>query len=782
MALVGRSYIAFDADLTALYKKLDEAKRAAASARVTVPVSGAGGDGGAGGADRQAASATRAAIAQQRLATAVVNTARADQLLARDTANAAAAQDRAAQAAQRRAAAEARASAPGLGTRGGLAILPRTLDSFGPQAIQQVQSGLIGLLGPVALVTAGFTAARAAIESFGAAFTFKADLDKVNQGIRTNLEGVRDQGAVFREAQQFADRYRLTQKETSDILAASTDTLRTSTASVSELESALLRLQSRDVSKPVSEAARALRELQSGDVTSIKELFNVPAQEALRMKNEIAAGGDAVAVLNDYLERAGVGMGVLENRSKGAAGAFNELTIAQERLALAQAEFVQGPGMILLAAQTNVTRDATHLLSGDIRGLNDALKDSGIATLSVLSPLIDYNTFVLSAGRNALVWAGVVKEANPDLANQAGASDAAGQAALFYANHARAAGDAAAVAAGKVDQLTAAQLRQAAAQGLADQRQGERQGGKEGVEDEKRTQNIFRRLAQPEKDRQAAEAKQAADKARQDADRLADLQLQGRLANAKTNAAKVRILQEQLAKTRDPIERQQLQNQIDQEKNAGGGRVGAAKSTANQLLNVEENSQLQIARAQREGQERIRDQQEDFEVGRGRKQEDFERRRLRLLSQGKRREADLLSEEFQRDQRREQEDFDRQKRRTLRNNDEGVGDVNVRTDLRQQQAGRRGAGGSTGAARSATGVEAAAPPPLPFGAGGGGGLLTLKIQIAPLAVQIDGHTIVEATWPGFEQKIDTELADELGTIGIVLPSSTIQTAVSGVSP
>jgi hypothetical protein len=124
--------------------------------------------------------------------------------------------------------------------------------------------------------------------------------------------------------------------------------------------------------------------------------------------------------------------------------------------------------------------------------------------------------------------------------------------------------------------LTAAQLRQAAAQGLADQRQGERQGGKEGVEDEKRTQNVFRRLAQPEKDRQAAEAKQARDKRAADAERLDDLRLQNRLIKAKDNGAKIAILQQQLAKTTDPIERQQLQNQIDQERLSTAGRVNTA--------------------------------------------------------------------------------------------------------------------------------------------------------------------------------------------------------------
>jgi hypothetical protein len=244
---------------------------------------------------------------------------------------------------------------------GGLPVLPRTLEKFGTEALGQLKDGLLGIVGPAALVTAGIGLAGAAIGSFFDAFKEKASLDATTRSIETNLAGVRDSTQVFAEATAFADKYRLTQRETADILAASTDTLRTSTASVSELESALLRLQSRDVSKPVSEAARALRELQSGDVTSIKELFNVPAREANRMKDEIAGGADAVAVLNDYLDRAGISMQVLENRAKGAAGAMNEQAIAQEQLGLAQAEFGEGPGIAIVRTKVAAYQALTDM-------------------------------------------------------------------------------------------------------------------------------------------------------------------------------------------------------------------------------------------------------------------------------------------------------------------------------------------------------------------------------------------------------------------------------------
>jgi hypothetical protein len=227
------------------------------------------------------------------------------------------------------------------------------------------KQGLFGFVAPAAAATLALDTLRATAQSFVDAFNFKGQLDATTASIKSQLDGFRDAGATYDEAIAFGRRYNITQQETNNILASSTDILRTSSASVGELESALIRLQSRDVSKPISEASRALRELQAGDTTSIKELFNVPARDANRMKAEILAGGDAVKVLTAYLDGAKVGMAALEQRTQGAAGKMQELALAQEDLKLAQAEFAQGPGLKLLEAQIRVTSGATRVLSGD---------------------------------------------------------------------------------------------------------------------------------------------------------------------------------------------------------------------------------------------------------------------------------------------------------------------------------------------------------------------------------------------------------------------------------
>lgn len=260
------------------------------------------------------------------------------------------------------------------------------------------------------------------------------------------------------------------------------------------------------------------------------------------------------------------------------------------------------------------------------------------------------------------------------------------------------------------------------------------------------------------------------------------------LARAKTRAERIAIYERQLARQATEEGRNRILAQIESERqtgvSAGKGRVSAAESTALQLQNVEQNSGLQLARIQRENLQRLADQQEDFDVRRTRSREDYERQRIRLLSQGQRAQAERLREEFERDQRRELEDFTRQRRRTLRDNAERSGDTTDRADLRtsqiQDRAALRGVAVS-GARRPDLGE---APPQLTGGAGTGGGvgLFTLRVEISPQPIVLDGKVIGEATWPTIEQLIDAELATELGTIGIVLPPGGGNAAIAGGRP
>jgi hypothetical protein len=343
--------------------------------------------------------AARYASTLQRLALADAKTATESQRLAVQTANAARAQTQAEGAALRLANAQDKAA------RGsGLAA----------QFAEGLKSGLLGIVGPAALATGAIGAVVGVANSFKEAFTFKTQLDATTSAIRSQLTGVRDANAVFASGQAFADKYKITQEEITSTLQASIGVLRTSRSSTTDLLTTLSLLQATTPDKPISEAARAVRELATGDVTSIKELFNVSAGSAAKMKAEIAAGGDAVQVVARYLKDSGASMELLENRTKGATGAFNDLAVAQSKLKIAQAEFAEGPGLVLLAQATKLVSDATKLLQGDVRGLNDALKDTGAGAINpLLGALLSYNSAVLDAGNGALNWLGITKAEPP---------------------------------------------------------------------------------------------------------------------------------------------------------------------------------------------------------------------------------------------------------------------------------------------------------------------------------------------------------------------------------
>lgn len=356
----GSAYVTIGADLAQFDRDLAKAKAEIAAFQASARTATAPANRGAsGGNDSRAADAAlRLASARASLARAEGDEARALQILNGALAQNAGASETASLRVQT------------------MAARLENGTTFAQEFGRNIVGGFTSIIGPAALATAAIGAATATVQSFVDAFKFKAELDQSTAAIKSQLDGFRDANATYEQAIAFGRQYNITQQETNAILSSSTDILRTSTSSVSELETALIRLQSRDVSKPISEASRALRELQSGDVTSIKELFNIPAKDALRMRDQIVAGGDAVKVLTAYLDSAKIGMSALEQRTQGTAGKMRELAQAQEDLKLAQADFAQGPGLLFLQGQIRTTTGITRVLTGDFRAMGDSVVQS----------------------------------------------------------------------------------------------------------------------------------------------------------------------------------------------------------------------------------------------------------------------------------------------------------------------------------------------------------------------------------------------------------------------
>jgi hypothetical protein len=511
--------------------------------------------------------ATAYAASLSKVALADAKTATEEQRLAIQTANAAKAQTQAEAAALRLAQAQEKAAS-------GNSYAAETAQAFGSQ--------IGAMVSPVALAAGAIAGLVTVANSFKEAFQFKAQLDQTTASIQVQLAGVRDSATVFAGAARFANEYKLTQQETTEAIRSSLPVIRSSNASTEQILGTLARLRVLNPEQDFAGAARALAELKAGQINSIVDRFNIARSSANAMKQEIQQGGDAVLILSKYLDSAGVGMDSLKAGATGASGALRELARAEEELKIAQGEFAQGPGLLILQARINVTRDAVKVFQGDVRGLNDVLRDSGVGAINpIIGALTTYNSYVLDAGKNALTWAGILQNsANPATANNAGASDAAAQAAQYYAGRVAVAGNQADIASDKVDKLSAAELRQANASGLAAQRQGERQGGgasgtaEDAAAEDAKAQQTFARLGQAAKDKASA-----------DAQKLQDARDALALSRARTAGQRIAELKRQQAATADPVEKLQLQAQIEQ---AQQSTAKAHTSELSKQLNLHE--------------------------------------------------------------------------------------------------------------------------------------------------------------------------------------------------
>jgi len=749
-----------------------------------------------------------------------------------------------------------RATAQLLATEAALAKETQGGAGFAQQFGQGLKSGLLGIVGPLALAATAIGAVKGALDFTEESFKFKASLDQSTTAIGLQVRGVRDVAGTFEEARAFANRYKLTQEETNQAIQASVPILRSSNASLTDVESTLLRLQAKKPEKSIADAARALDELKAGQIISIVDQFNVSREAANKMKNEIAGGADAVQVLSRYLTGAGIGMNALEARTRGATGALHDQEVAYEKLRLAAGGAAGGPGLAITKAKTAITEDAADLLGGqrltyqarnfavfatqlgksqaeaDAFGLSLArtlgyTNDVADAT-QLAAGVFDEERSAIGKAQIAIEGYGDAEQRRIDRLNAVSAAMSGARASLTEFNTALSASadkstldaaqkDVQSLAVQKValstknaadafirlnPNLDASQaFALAAAQGLdplvaqvialrieADKTRDALLGAanlanQQATDKAVATGRFFNRESG-----RGGGSDAAADSAafvgvlktqNQEQQKLLDSEIA--LAGAKKQTAReIELLREKQSQyAKGTAEFNQIEAQIIGIQTSGGRkRVDAAQSTALQLQNVEENSQAALLKAQREGLERLSDQQQDFELKRARSQEDEDRKIASLYAHGQRAQAEREKEDFQRQQERDRQDYTIARVRTLRNNAESVGDISGSAERRSGQIGERAAlrGVRTGAAvdlgANATpaiggGTQASRPSATVIG----------PFTIAPTSVQIDGKQIVEITWPQFVVKVDDELSASLSQVGI--PGSG-QSAVGGV--
>lgn len=225
------------------------------------------------------------------------------------------------------------------------------------------KDGLIGIVGPLAAATAALNVLSATANRVREGFNLRATLDEQRRGLGTLLGDVERGNQVFDTAIAFGKRYGFTQAEMGQSAAEAADLIKTSTVATEKQLEVLGRLASRNSQEGFSGAVYATKELQSGDVESLVERFNISRKAAAELKAEIASGKDAFVVLDQYLTQIGVTADVLANRTLGAAGATRTYAQAQEALTLKLGEFAEGPGVKALDILTRLTAGLTDMLS-----------------------------------------------------------------------------------------------------------------------------------------------------------------------------------------------------------------------------------------------------------------------------------------------------------------------------------------------------------------------------------------------------------------------------------
>jgi hypothetical protein len=263
---------------------------------------------------------------------------------------------------------------------GGAPILPRTIAGLSDTAatFASTAAGLAGAVGVAAV----------ALRSFGEAFAFSAQIDATNRSIAAQLVGVRDYQRTYDEAQAYGERFKLTQGEIAGVLQASIPIMRASQASTGEIFGALQRLTILNPAENIQGAALALKELQSGDITSIVERFNVSRASANKMKAEIQGGADAVRVLDTYLQGVNATSATLSAQLDGPLGKLKEIARQQEELKLAQGQLAMGPGMAVTETWIDSLRAGTRLFTGDWKALTASIQQ-GIPTDPIVAWLYE---------------------------------------------------------------------------------------------------------------------------------------------------------------------------------------------------------------------------------------------------------------------------------------------------------------------------------------------------------------------------------------------------------
>ncbi len=239
-------------------------------------------------------------------------------------------------------------------TNNSAAVLPRTLAGLSHEALRTAQTflGFSTALGGLSVV----------LGKAKEGFELRAALDETRRNAGALFENVQRGNQVFKEAIAFGRQFGFTQREAANAVQGLAIVMKNSTSSTQKQLEVTARLLTLNREEDFGGAARAISELQAGQVTSIVQRFNLSRNAANALKKEIAGGKDAFLALDAVLTKMGVTADILAQRTQGAAGAQRTFAQATEDLNLALGRLAEGPGKKILEVLTFIANNtATYL-------------------------------------------------------------------------------------------------------------------------------------------------------------------------------------------------------------------------------------------------------------------------------------------------------------------------------------------------------------------------------------------------------------------------------------
>lgn len=508
------------------------------------------------------------------------------------------------------------------------------------------------------------TGLGAGFRALGSSYQLSATLDADRRALGAFLGSVEQGNSTMDAAARFAQRYGLRMSEVSEALRDAAPILKASTEPVEKQLEVLSRLGSRNRSEGVAGASFALNEAIAGDVTSLKERFNISSKAALELRDAVKAGADPIQALDQLLLKLGVTNEALRQQMEGPQGALREWQVAQERLGLSIGNFIDGPGERILRWASDVVTGFSASVDEAAKFIDKLDSAKGPEERGTLETAFRGSISVGPIGPGFLK--GLDAFAQKGREAQAAAIQL-GQGMSFQEGAAIRLAGALQDAKVKTDQLEESAKKallsdlRGALQATAAQAQlVEAQLSALESQHISRLAGLRNQLRSNESNYGEQQARAASAFQQQQSRSDRDFyQSQSRAASAfqQQQAKAVRDFGQQQGRAAQ----QHAQQQAKASRDFNQQEAQSAAEHARKLVDIREDAARDIERLEKEHRQRIQDLQGDFDVESVRNREDFDERRRELLARGEVGEARRLERDFAKEQRRRQEDLARSK-------------------------------------------------------------------------------------------------------------------------